>query len=179
MATFVAFLRGMNLGRRRVKNDELIDCFEGMGFAEVSAFLASGNVIFSTRRKAGAKLEGDIAKGLEAYFDYAVDTFVRSAAEVAQLGAASPFSAAQSKGKAGKVQVALLSKAPSAAVGKKVLAFAGGDDALVLEGRELFWLPKAGLSDSELDLRGIEKLVGSMTIRTQRTYARLAAKLER
>ena len=48
MNRYVAFLRGMNLGRRRIKNPELCAAFEGIGFTNVSAFLASGNVIFDT-----------------------------------------------------------------------------------------------------------------------------------
>ena len=46
MARYVAFLRGMNLGRRRIKNPELCAAFEDIGFKNVAAYLASGNVIF-------------------------------------------------------------------------------------------------------------------------------------
>ena len=42
----VAFLRGMNLGGRRLMNDELCSHFTALGFTGVSAFLASGNVLF-------------------------------------------------------------------------------------------------------------------------------------
>ena len=49
MQRYVAFLRGMNLGGRRIKNDDLRRRFEGMGLEEVATFRASGNVIFSTR----------------------------------------------------------------------------------------------------------------------------------
>jgi uncharacterized protein (DUF1697 family) len=38
---FVAFLRGMNLGGRRIKNEELRRHFEEMGFEEVSTFRPS------------------------------------------------------------------------------------------------------------------------------------------
>jgi uncharacterized protein (DUF1697 family) len=43
---YVAFLRGMNLGHRRITNAELCACLTSTGFAEVEAFLASGNLIF-------------------------------------------------------------------------------------------------------------------------------------
>ena len=46
MERYVAFLRGMNLGNRRLKNEELRGEFEALGFAEVATFRASGNVIF-------------------------------------------------------------------------------------------------------------------------------------
>ena len=35
MERYVAFLRGMNLGGRRIKNDELRGAFEALGFADV------------------------------------------------------------------------------------------------------------------------------------------------
>ena len=54
---YVAFLRGMNLGRRRIKNPELCAAFEDIGFTNVSAFLASGNVIFDAD-------ESDLASGI-------------------------------------------------------------------------------------------------------------------
>ena len=43
MNRYVAFLRGMNLGRRRIKNPELCAAFEDIGFTNVAAYLASGN----------------------------------------------------------------------------------------------------------------------------------------
>ena len=46
MNVYVAFLRGMNLGGRRIKNEELRAEFEALGFEEVATFRASGNVIF-------------------------------------------------------------------------------------------------------------------------------------
>ena len=48
MARYVAFLRGMNLGNRRIKNHELRAEFERLGFEEVATFRASGNVVFGS-----------------------------------------------------------------------------------------------------------------------------------
>jgi uncharacterized protein (DUF1697 family) len=44
---YVAFLRGINVGgRQTVKMAELCQRFEGLGFARVSAYRASGNIRF-------------------------------------------------------------------------------------------------------------------------------------
>jgi len=77
----------------------------------------------------------------------------------------------------GKLQVSLLKKKPSAAAKKKVLALAGGEDLLALEGRELYWLPSGGLLESDLDLKAIEKLLGADTRRTMGTIEQIATKL--
>ena len=49
MERCVAFLRGMNLGGRRIKNEQLRAEFEALGYADVGTFRASGNVLFACR----------------------------------------------------------------------------------------------------------------------------------
>jgi uncharacterized protein (DUF1697 family) len=44
MARYVAFLRGINLGGRRIANDELRSHFEALGCEDVATFRASGNL---------------------------------------------------------------------------------------------------------------------------------------
>ncbi len=41
MPSHVAFLRGMNLGGRRIKNEELQAEFEALGFTDVACFRAA------------------------------------------------------------------------------------------------------------------------------------------
>ena len=79
MKRYVAFLRGMNLGRRRIKNGELCACFADMGFSSVAAFLASGNVIFDAALDDPASLSARIESGLRQALHYDVPTFLRSA----------------------------------------------------------------------------------------------------
>jgi hypothetical protein len=45
---YVAFLRAINVGGHVVKMDRLRTLFEGLGFANVSTFIASGNVVFDS-----------------------------------------------------------------------------------------------------------------------------------
>ncbi len=179
MTIFVAFLRGMNLGRRRIRNPDLCACFEDMGLTAVSAFLASGNVIFDGGDRDEAALKAHIEEGLEARLDYPVPTYLRSAAEVAAIADKAPFTAAERAPTAGRVQVVLLAEAPGEADRAAVLGEAPADDRLLFDGRELYWLPKAGLSDSSLDLKAIDRRLGGTTVRTHRTITRLRGKLAR
>lgn len=178
MPTHAAFLRGMNLGNRRITNHELCTHFEGLGFTEVAAFLASGNVVFA----AGSgddepeHLARRIEAGLKAALHYPVPTFLRTAEEVRAIVAHQPFPDGEIEASAGKLQVALLADRPGKADREAVLALATGDDRLALDGRELYWLPAGPMSQSELDLKAIGKLLGEMTVRTARTVERLAAK---
>lgn len=176
MPTHAAFLRGMNLGRRRITNDELCAHFEALGFGDVTAFLASGNIAFTAGDADPADLAQRIEEGLRTALDYPVPTFLRTADEVRAIAAHEPFSTGTVESSAGKLQVALLAAAPSPADRDAVLAHATDDDLLHLGERELYWLPAGPMSQSELDLRAIEKRLGAMTIRTARTLERLAAK---
>lgn len=176
MPTHVAFLRGMNLGGRRIRNEELRAEFETLGFADVATFRASGNVIFTGTEKSEAKLTAKIEAGLDDALGYEVPVFLRGCAEVEAIAAQEPFAAKEAKASKGKLQVLFLAKAPGAKDRKAALAEATDEDRLAIEGRELYWLPSGGISESELDLKAIEKALGAGTMRTMGTVEQIAAK---
>jgi len=175
MPSHVAFLRGMNLGGRRIKNEELRAEFETLGFSDVACFRASGNVVFSAKGSEVNLMER-IEAGLGEALGYEVPVFLRSAAELSALAAREPFDAAAVGASKGKLQVALLPKKPAAKAAKAALAEATDEDRLALEGRELYWLPSGGISESDLNLKTIEAAVGPWTMRTMGTIEQIVAK---
>jgi uncharacterized protein (DUF1697 family) len=176
MDRYVAFLRGMNLGGRRITNDDLRSHFEALGCAEVATFRASGNVVFAADGEKPAALSERLEAGLGESLGYEVPVFLRGAEELRGIAAAEPFGAKAVEASAGKLQVALLRKAPPPAARKKVEALSTEADRLAIDGRELYWLPEGGLSDSDLDLKAIAALLGPVTIRTKGTIDQIAAK---
>lgn len=176
MERYVAFLRGMNLGKRRIKNDELRAEFETLGFEEVASFRASGNVIFAAAGKSESALTKKIEHGLDEALGYEVPVFLRNAAEVAAIAAQKPFPTKAVKASKGKLQVTMLAKKPTAAARKKVLALATAEDSLEIVARELFWLPSGGTLESELDHKAIAKALGQGTQRTMGTIEQIVAK---
>lgn len=176
MQRYVAFLRGMNLGGRRITNPELCVCFEGLGFASPTAFLASGNVVFDSDDTAPERVSERIEAGLRDALGYEVPTFLRTAEEVREIAAHETFPAEVVAASRGKLQVALLPAEPSQAAWRAVLEHATEEDRLTFGNRELYWLPSGGISESPLDLAAIEAAVGPWTMRTRRTVERLAAK---
>lgn len=176
MARYVAFLRGMNLGNRRITNEELRRRFEEMGFEEVETFRASGNVIFlAPKREAEEGLARRVEAELGKRLGYGVPVFLRSGEEVAAVATTKPFDAKAVAKSKGKLQVSFLTKKPRAAAKKKALALAGDEDRLAIVGRELYWLPSGGISESELDLKAIEAALGPGTMRTMGTVEQIAA----
>jgi uncharacterized protein (DUF1697 family) len=173
---YTAFLRGMNLGNRRIKNDELRREFEALGFADVACFRASGNVIFAAEEGDEAKLTERIEAGLAGSLGYEVPVFLRSAGELRAMAMHEPFERSALAASKGKVQVVLLQGKPAAANRKEALALSSDDDRLALDGRELYWLPRGGMSDSDLDLKAVGAALGLHTIRTKGTIDQIAAK---
>ncbi len=177
MPTHAAFLKGMNLGNRRLTNEQLRGHFESIGLDDVATFRASGNVVFSSPRRRSEQalvemIEGELAKLL----GYPVAAFVRSGEELLAIAAAEPFDARTHGRLHGKPQVMLLGSAPSASARRKALALAGEEDALAFAGRELHWLPAGGVSDSPLDMKALAAVLGPVTVRTRATIEQIAAR---
>ena len=72
MTTWIALLRGVNVGGITIRSPELRGVFEDLGFAEVRTVLASGNVRFETdaATKRRAALKASIEKALRERFGY-------------------------------------------------------------------------------------------------------------
>lgn len=177
MDRYVAFLRGMNLGKRRIKNPELAAEFEQLGFEDVATFRASGNVVFTVPKRTGeAALGKRIEAGLRDGLGYEVPVYLREVAAVARIAAEEPFPAKAVAASKGKLQVSMLSKKPTSKARRAVLALASEEDLLAISERELYWLPGGGTLESELDLKAIEKALGPGTMRTKGTIDQIAAK---
>jgi uncharacterized protein (DUF1697 family) len=178
MARYVAFLRGVNLGaKRRVSGEQLRAVFEDVGFEDVATFRASGNVVFTAGEAVGEEESANrIEVGLAEALGFEVRTVLRSDREVVAIAAHEPFAPDVVAKTEGRLQVLLLAKKPSTGVRKQVLAFASDEDRLTIRGRELYWLPRAGMSDSKLDLGAAEALLGLATMRTKGTIEQIAAK---
>jgi uncharacterized protein (DUF1697 family) len=166
----------MNLGGRRIKNDELRSRFEQLGFGGVATFRASGNVIFGSGEGEPKAIVTRIEEGLAEALGYEVPVFLRSAMEVRKIGAHDPFDPDLVEASAGKLQVSMLLREPSAKVREDVLEMATEEDRLAIRGRELYWLPSGGLLDSHLDLKAIDAVLGLSTRRTKGTIDQIAAK---
>ncbi len=174
MATHAAFLRGINLGKnRRVKNDALRDAFERLDLEGVATFRASGNVVFEAAP--AADLGSRIEAGLAGSLGIEVVVFLRTARQVRAIAAREPFSAKELGASAGKQQVALLPSRPPAAARREALGLASEADRLAIEGAELHWLPRDRMSASELDLKGLESILGPWTMRTMGTIEQISA----
>lgn len=133
MTTHVAFLRGVNLGRRQVKSAELKEAFEELGFEKVRTLLASGNVIFEG--EAEKRLQGRIEKALHARLGFAVGTVLRTQDELREMVKSKPF--AKLEAGADVMRYVLLFGAPLDPL-PKFAELPGHLDVVRLEAREIY-----------------------------------------
>ena len=167
MPRYAAFLRGINVGGTRITKDELCAPFRALGLEDVTTFRASGNMIFEAPRQSEAKLAARIEERLAADLGFTrAITFIRTAGEIRALAADDPIPREPGQ----NLHVMFCLKKPAA----EVLEFATDSDPLVIGRRELYWGPAGRMTDSEIDLKGIEKLIGPTTMRTKDTVDEIA-----
>jgi uncharacterized protein (DUF1697 family) len=91
MPEYVAFLRGINVGGIRIKMNDLAKAFGELGFADVRTVLASGNVLFSTKRASKSTLKKKIERALGDTFGYEAWIVLLDATELRAVIDAFPF----------------------------------------------------------------------------------------
>lgn len=177
-ARHFAFLRAINTGNRRVTNEQLLAPFHELGFTDVAAYQAAGNITFRSADP-NAVDERRIEAALAVSYGFAAPTFVRSAAEIESIAASEPFADHELAATAGRIQVTFLRTAAPPDRTASVMAVVPPADRVVVSGREWYWLPVEGISTSTLPVGRIEALLGDMTMRTLGTVMRMHARFDR
>lgn len=177
MTRYVAFLRAINVGGRRVKMDHLRELFESLGFSNVETFIASGNVIFDSETDDAWTLERKIENRLRESLGYEVASFVRSASELADISRHQPFDASDLGAEAASLYIAFLPAPPSAEAEQKLLAHRNEVDDFLVHGREVYWQCRKTMSESSFSGALLEKTMGTpATVRNATTVRKLVAK---
>lgn len=177
MHHYIAFLRGMNLGKRRIKMDQLRKIFEEMKFTQVETFIASGNVIFAAKSGDARKLEKQIEAHLKESLGYEVDTFVRTRAEVLTIATLSPFRAVDLNHPNHTVYAGFFREPLGAVQIKSFLACRTEVDEFHIEGREYYWLCRIKSNESKVWTSPQMRMVKlpSSSMRNLTTIRKLAA----
>jgi uncharacterized protein (DUF1697 family) len=176
MPRFFAFLRAINVGGHTVTMDALRGHFESLGLKDVETFIASGNVIFTTRSVNAIALEAKIEKRLRTSLGYEVKTFLRTEPELAAVARYEPFNASQVASAASR-NVGFLAEPLGKEAIDALMALKTGVDDFHVHGREVYWLCKVGQGQSRFSNTVFERKVKSnVTFRGVNTVAKLAAR---
>ncbi|MBL8149155.1 MAG: DUF1697 domain-containing protein [Blastocatellia bacterium] len=175
MFCYIAFLRAINIGGRRVKMDYLRQLFESFSFSNVATFIASGNVIFHTEIDDKKMLESKIENRLREALGYEVATFVRTNKELNKIVSHRVFEQFDS-GLVKTLNVAFLSQKLDRELEQKLNLLKSDIDDLILEEQEIYWLCSKNQSESKFTNSILEKRLNlQATIRSATTVKKIDA----
>lgn len=89
--TYIAFLRGINIGGHNVKMERLRELFAELGLTNVRTYIQTGNVFFETDENDRTKLTQKIEMHLFETLGYEVPTFLRTIEEIEEIIDLDPF----------------------------------------------------------------------------------------
>jgi len=173
LTTHIAFLRAVNLGKRRVGMARLVEIFEGLGYEGVWTYVNSGNVVFDASGSR-ADLEPTIGDALEAEFGFEVTTFVRTAAEIRRVLKVDPFVVAEGD----TYFITFLGAVPSAATARAFESTSNDFDTLVVKGRDVHWRMRGKSTETTVKQKDWKVLGEYSTSRNVTMLRKLAAKID-
>jgi uncharacterized protein (DUF1697 family) len=173
---YVAFLRGINLGKRRVKNTELSRIFDGLGYGDVKVLIASGNVVFEADEKNEAKLTKTVEDALTKELGFQVPTMLRSVSEVQAMIDRDPFEGIEAT-KQTRLYVTLLAEKTKSSMKLPHASEDGNFRILSRSDREVYSVLTVVEGSRTVDLMAVlEKEYGkSVTTRNWNTVVKAAA----
>lgn len=171
MSTFVAFLRGINLGpTRKVAMPALRAAVGGLGYTDVQTYINSGNVILRTE-DSEAEVEQALHRLIESEFGFDVDVAVRTPAELERVLAANPYP----DGNPSQVTVAFLTGDPAADAADRMAAVATDNEPFTFADRCIYVHYADGIGTSKLAERFSTVVGVSATVRNLRTVEKVLA----
>jgi uncharacterized protein (DUF1697 family) len=156
MAAVICMLRGVNLGKRRMKMEALRDLCASLGMACPQTYVQSGNVVFQTKERNLARLTERIEEAIESTFGYQSDTLLRTAAEMRDAIARNPF-AGRAGIVPGKLQVVFLHAEPGTDARKKIGEIQADPEEMILGGREIYIYYPNGMARPKLNFTQVDR----------------------
>jgi uncharacterized protein (DUF1697 family) len=174
MATYIAFLRAVNVGGRKVPMADLRRRVEEAGFTDVVTHIQSGNLRVGSTLRSAAKVEARLEKAMSAAFGFDIPAIVRRPGELVELVKASP---ANPLGDGARHYVSFLRDKPSASQVKAMHAWDVDGERMVVVGRDVhLWFEKPS-HEAKLNNTRVEKLAGTQA--TNRSWTVVTALAEK
>lgn len=170
MATYIAFLRAINLGaKRKFPKASIIKAAEAAGCTDVETYINTGNVRLDSTLRSRAKLEKVLEEAFAAEAGFEVPTIVFTPAELTAIAAE-----AAGFGHGGRHYVSLLKETPSAAAVTKLEEAYAAEEVAKVGGRAVHLLLKDQYHQAKLTNAVIEKHLGVATNRNLSVITTLA-----
>lgn len=171
MNTFIAILRGINVsGAKPIKMDALRNTFQKQGFENVTTYIQSGNVVFSTT--ATSQLTAQIAESIKTDFGFDVPVIVLSRKELKETVENNPLNDG-TKDEA-FLHVTFLAEKPAAFNFSEIEAKKQGEEEIVISEKAVYLFCPHGYGKTKLTNTFLEsKLKVTATTRNWKTCGEL------
>jgi uncharacterized protein (DUF1697 family) len=97
--TYIALLRGINVGGKVLKMADLKEAVAGLGFEKLTTYLQSGNMVFKARKASNAELAGQIGSAIKSHRAMDVKIMVRNVREWDRVILDNPYPQAEDRPK--------------------------------------------------------------------------------
>jgi uncharacterized protein (DUF1697 family) len=173
MRTYLALLRGINLGpRNKIRMVDLRELVESLGHSNVRTHILSGNVLFESRRRDAHRLERELEKAIKGRFGFDVAVLVRTRDELEAIVRENPLPHATREG--ARLFVLFLSKNPSGDRIGEIDANAYKPEEFAVGDRAIYAWFRQGLQGSKLAGALSDKRLGvTVTNRNWNTVTKL------
>lgn len=178
MPVYIALLRGVNVGGKRMKMADLKTVFEKLNFENVQTLLQSGNVVFTSDLTDKADIAQKIEAGIVEQFEFESRIILRTVDQLRESLAQSPYQGEQYEGS--KSTINFMERAPSQAEIDHILSLHQGPELMAFKGEDMYTYYPEGLGRSKLDRLFTRKnwdIVG--TVRNLNTSTKLLALAEK
>jgi uncharacterized protein (DUF1697 family) len=173
LTTWVALLRGVNVGgHNKIPMAELRKVCASLGFASVTTYIQSGNVVFRADGRA-EELADRLRAAIAERFGCDVPIVLRTATDLDRVLAGNPFTHADED--TSRLHVGFLAGVPSAETVAAMPPKPPGRESFHVAGGEVYLLYPDGMGRSKLTTAYFDRALGTtMTARNWRTVTRLA-----
>ncbi|WP_115461125.1 DUF1697 domain-containing protein [Winogradskyella aurantiaca] len=172
MKTYVAFIRGINVGgHNKLPMADLRQTLTSNHFNNVSTYIQSGNVLFNSSKDA-AILEKEFEQLLLEHFQLDVQVIIRTQKELKSILKEFPFPPEQIT----QSYFVLFKTIPKKEKVDKVKLIELPFDQFVIKSHTLYLLPEQGYGKSKFNLKRFEKILEvKSTARNYKTITKLVS----
>ncbi len=164
---YVALLRAVNVGGSTTRMVDLRAAFESMGLADVSTFIQSGNVLFTTDEPEPEALVRKIEAGLRDALGLATTVFVLTRGQLQDAAANNPFDPARQDSEQ-RCHLMFLQSEPSPDRIEALLALQGEEYRFAVRGQVFYYAYGRQFEGRGRRTINFEKVLG--TVGTARTW---------
>lgn len=175
MATWVLFLRGINVGGNcSLPMKELVSLLEQQGGENVRTYIQSGNAVFEGTQAVATRIAKELGPAIRKKRGFEPRLHVLSLADLEAAAAGNPYAQAVAE-EPRLVHVFFLTAKPSAADVEAMNAVKASHEAFTLKGKYCYLHTPKGFGISKLAATALKRLGDDSTARNWRTLTAVLA----